>query len=71
MPSVFIPEENDDAYRRHEQRLLDAFAEGRRIGQQGLGAGLCPQDMTEAEQREWRRGHNQGAGEYVTNRRAA
>lgn len=71
MPSVCIPEENDDAYERHEQRLLDAFAEGRRIGQQGLGAGLCPPDMSESEQQQWRLGHNQGAAEYVANRRAA
>ena len=49
MPSVFIHEENDDAFERDLQRQLDAFAEGQRIGRLGLGAGLCPQDYTDEE----------------------
>ncbi len=74
MTAVHIHDRSDEEDRRYEdqvQREVDAFVEGQRVGRLGLGAGLCPHDMSEAEQRQWRLGHTQGAAEYVSNRRAA
>ena len=62
MPSVYEPQDrSDELYERDLQRQLDAFAEGRRAGRLGIGAGLCPQDYSEDEKQHWRLGHNQGS----------
>lgn len=67
MPSVYAPEDrSDELYDRHVQSLCDAFSEGQRAGRLGLGAGLCPQDYSEAERREWYRGHQQALAKYMT-----
>ena len=64
MPKRYHGESLDDAADRrhaeHVQALLDAYVDGQRVGEQGLGAGLCPQDLSDDEQREWRRGHLAG-----------
>lgn len=67
MPSVYAPEDrSDELFERQLQLELDAFIEGQRVGRLGLGAGLCPQDYSEAERREWLRGFQQALAKYMT-----
>lgn len=50
------------------QRLSDAFADGRKVGEMGLGAGLCPQGFSNEEREQWLRGFMAGAAEILTRR---
>lgn len=61
----------DRLYDEHRQELADAYADGKRVGHMGLGAGLCPQGYSDAERAEWLKGFNHGAAELLTERKAA
>jgi ribosome modulation factor len=70
------PDEDFDDFvdRVHDelrQKNADAYADGKKVGFMGLGAGLCPQWYSEAEQKEWLRGFRVGAAEMLTGRKAA
>ena len=57
----------DRLYDDYRQKNADAYADGRKVGAMGLGAGLCPQWYSDAEQREWLRGFRVGAAELLAN----
>lgn len=61
----------DRTYEEHRQQMADAYAEGMKVGRMGLGAGLCPQNYSDAEQKEWLRGFTAGAASLLTDRKAA
>jgi ribosome modulation factor len=61
----------DRAYEEHRQRMADAFADGRKVGRMGLGAGLCPQELSITERNEWLLGFHAGAAELLSERKAA
>lgn len=61
----------DADYADQVQQLADAFADGKRVGAMGLGAGLCPQGYGNEERAEWLRGFRCGAAQLLDERRAA
>lgn len=61
----------DRAYAEHRQQMVDAYADGMRVGRMGLGAGLCPQGYSDEESAEWLRGFGAGAASLLTDRKAA
>lgn len=61
----------DHLYDEYRQRMVDAKADGRKVGKMGLGAGLCPQGYGFDERKEWLSGFREGAAELLTDRRAA
>ena len=71
----YADEAMDDYVDRREaeriQRLSDAFADGKKVGAMGLGAGLCPQGFANEERSEWLRGFSAGAASLLNDRRAA
>jgi len=46
----------DDRYDSWRQRLLDALNEGRKAGELGLAADLCPYYPFDAEYNQWHQG---------------
>lgn len=70
-PDEDIYDAADRLYDEERQRHADAFADGRKVGAMGLGAGLCPQGYSDGETKEWLRGYKAGAAELLTTRRAA
>lgn len=61
----------DADYADYVQGLADAFADGRRVGAMGLGAGLCPHGYSNEERAEWVRGFGVGAASLLVDRKAA
>lgn len=73
MAAITIPDQSwreDRDHEAHQQRLLDAFIEGRRVGALILPMSLCPQELTEAERAQWLDGWRKATAEKA-DRRAA
>ena len=71
MPAVYVPEENDDAYERAVQELVEAEAEGRRAGLAEQRFESNPFYTFEPEHLRWIAGWREGLAQVLQPRRAA